>query len=254
MRQELLSIAICIIVCFFSTNSIGQDTEPKGQLWFCWEATVNPSLKSQFIDFQVDFHSLFKENGFPYTMYTWTDGNFGYYFFYPVDSYDDKSLIYDALWAVVPTWGEENFNRMWETVMSHRTYFLRSLPEISYTPEKPRLDAMDMPYAIWDILYVKPEKEMEFVEQVKKLSVLQYAQNFDDPVQMLVGDIGYEGSVYIGALKGKDPVDFWSQNQKMWELLGDEGAVIFQKMGSLVRKREFKQFWYSEELSYIPEE
>ena len=112
---------------------------------------------------------------------------------------------------------------------------------------------MDMPYAYWDILYVKPGKEMEFVELVKKLRVLQQAQSFDDPVQMLAGDIGYEGSVYIAALKGKDGVDFRIQNQKMWELMGDEGAAIFQKMGSLLRKRESKQFWYLEKLSYFPD-
>ena len=187
-------------------------------------------------------------------MYTWTDGKFGYYVFYPVDSYDDKTAIYDALGDAVPTWGEENLNRMWETVMSHRTYFLQSLPEISYNPEQPRLDEMDMPYAYWDILYVRPEKEMEFVELIKKLQILQQDQGFDDPVQMLTGDIGYEGSVYIGALKGKDPVDFRVQNQKMWELMGAEGSAIFQKMMSLLRKRESKEFWYSEELSYIPEE
>lgn len=95
-----------------------------------------------------------------------------------MDSYDDKTGIFDALGDAVPTFGGENFNRMWETVVSHRTYFLQSLPELSYIPEKPRLDVMDMPYAYWDI----------------------------------------------------------------------------QKMMSILRKRESKQFWYFEKLSYFPEE
>jgi len=31
-----------------------------------------------------------------------TDGNFHYYFFYPVESYNDKDGIYDALRAIIP--------------------------------------------------------------------------------------------------------------------------------------------------------
>ena len=84
--------------------------------------------------------------------------------------------------------------------------------------------------------------------------VLLQAQNFDDPVEMVSGDIGYEGSVYIGALIGKDGMDYRVQNQKMWELMGDEGVAIYKKMMSLLRKRESKELWYSEELSYFPQE
>lgn len=251
-RFSFIFIIAVLLATLGNIDTIAQE-ENNGQLWFCWEATVHPEMQSQFIDLQVDFHSKFKENGFPYTMYTWTDGQFGYYFFYPVDSYDDRNEIYNALWDTAPQWWEENFNRMWETVSSHRTYFLQAPSEFSYIPDQPRLDVMDMPYAFWDILYVKPEKVLEFEELLKKLLIIQQDQNFDDPVQMLIGDIGYEGSVYIGALNGKDGVDFRLQNQKMWELMGDEGAAIFQKMMSMLRKRESKQFWYSEELSYIPE-
>ena len=254
MKRFITIFIIALLLAIIGNIDTIAQEENNGQLWFCWEATVNPSLESQFIDLQLDLQSKLKEHGFPYTIYTWTDGQFGYYFFYPVDTYDDKIRIFDAFGDAVLTFGEDNFNRMWETVQSHRTYFLKSLPEISYKPEEQRLDVMDMPYAFWDILYVRPEKDGEFVELMKKLVVLQQAQGFDDPIQMLSGDIGFEGSVYIGALKGKDGIDFRTQNQKMWELLGEDGSAIFHNMLSLLRKRESKQFWYSEKLSYFPEE
>ncbi len=46
----------------------------------------------------------------------------------------------------------------------------------------------------------------------------------------------------------------WSQNKKMWELLGEEGVAIFQKLMDITNRRDYKQFWYSEKLSYYPEE
>jgi len=253
MKRIVFSfLFIALWAVFGSINASAQEGE-KGQLWFCWEATVHPELQMEFVKLQFDFHSKFKEAGFSYPLYTWTDRHFGFYFFYPVDSYDDKSKIYRELWDVIPTWGEDNLSMMWEAVESHRTYFLQSLDEISFTPENQRLDELDMPYAYWDILHVTPAKEIEFVELMKKLMALQQAQNFDDPVQMLTSDIRYEGSVYIAALKGKDPVDMRLQNQKMWGLLGDEGGAIFQKMLTLLQKRESKEFWYLEDLTYIPD-
>jgi len=252
MRQKFLSMAICLMVCFFSTTSMGQDTEPKGQLWFCWEATVYPSLNSQFIDLQVDFHALFNENDFPYTISAWTDNNFHYYFFYPVESYDDKNGIYGALGPIAQQWGEEKWNKMWETVQSHRTYFLKSLPEMSYIPEEPRLTNDEQTFAIWDMFYIRPDKDNELRALGKELSELQERKNFKDRIQMITGDLGYEGSVYIGVLYGKSPEDLWSQNKKMWELLGEEGVAIFQKWMNLASKRDYKQFWYLKELSYFP--
>ncbi len=252
MKQKLLSIAFCLIVCFTFATSSGQDSEPKGQLWFCWEATVNPTLSSQFIELQKDFQGLFKENDFPYAISGWTDNNFHYYFFYPVKSYNDKNDIYDALRTIIPQLGEEKWEKMWGTIMSHRTYFLKSLPEMSYTAEERRFSNDEMKYAIWDMLYVIPGKEDEIYALGKKLSALLMSKNYDDNIQMLEGDLGFEGSTYIGVLYGKNPADFWTQNRKMWELIGEEGQEIFNKWMSYIRKREFKQFWHLEGLSYSP--
>ena len=70
---------------------------------------------------------------------------------------------------------------------------------------------------------------------------------------MLTGDLGYDGSIYIVALYGKNPADFWTQNEKMSEQMGEEGQKIFQQWVSLAKKREYKQFWKVERLSYVAE-
>ena len=246
------SIVFVLLALLVSTFANAQE-EMDEQLWFCWEATVNPAMNSQFIDLQIEFRNPFKENGFPYTISAWTDGNFHYYFFYPVESYNDKDGIYDAIRAIIPIWGMENFLKMWETVLSHRTYFIKSQPEMSYFPEEPRLSDSEQTFAIWDMFYVRPDKEYEMQALGKDFAALLKSKNYNDVVQISTGDIGYEGSVYLGTLFGSSPKDFWSQNEKMWELLGEEGTEIFQKWMSLIWKRDFKQFWYLEELSYTPE-
>ena len=252
MNRILYFVLMMLLIDTLGSTDIHAQ-ESSGQLWFCWEATVHPDLESRFVELQASYHNTLKEHGFPYSMYTWNDSEFGYYFFYPVDSYEDKSAIYAALGEAVPSWGEDNWNRMWETVQSHRTYFLKALPEITYQPQNPRLDQMEMPYAYWDILYVIPGKEATFTELMKKLGALEKDVNYDDPIQMLTGDVGYEGSVYIGALKGKDAIDFRTSNQRMTDLIGEEWMDIFRKALTLTWKRESKEFWYLPDLSYFPE-
>ena len=119
MKRNISIFIIALLLATIGSTGANAQEENKGQLWFCWEATVQPEMQSQFVDLQVEFQSMLKENGFPYTIYARTDGKFGYYFFYPVDSYDDKSGIFDVVGTIIPKWGEENFNRMWETVISH---------------------------------------------------------------------------------------------------------------------------------------
>lgn len=252
MKRFLTVLSIALLLLAVGGPGLFAQEEKQDQLWFCWEATVHPEKQKQFVEMHLDFYSKIKESGFPYAIYTWTDGKFGYYFFYPVDSYDDKIGIWKELGEAISLWGEENFMGMWETMQSHRTYFLLAPSDLSYVPDQPRLDVMDMPYAFWDVLYIKPGKEMEFEEELKKMQAILKETNFDDPVLMLKGDIGYEGSVCIGALKGKDVSDFRAQNKKMWELLGEEGRSIFRNLMSMLRKRDFKEFWYMEKLTYIP--
>ena len=251
MNRILPFVSMMLLIATLGIADINAQ-ESSGQLWFCWEATVHPEMESQFVELQIGYHRTLKDLGFPYPMYTWNDSKFGYYFFYPVDSYEDKSAIYAALRDAVSSWGEDNWNRMWETVQSHRTYCLQSLPEISYQPKNPRLDEMEMPYAYWDILYVKPGKEIQFTELMKKLLALEKEVDYDDPIQMFTGDLGFEGSVYIGALKGIDPIDFRASNQRMIDLIGEEWIEIFRKALTLTWKRESKEFWYLPDLSYFP--
>jgi len=70
---------------------------------------------------------------------------------------------------------------------------------------------------------------------------------------MLSGDAGYEGSLYIGAIFGKNANDVWDQNDLMWELLGEKGYTIPGKIMQCVIMRDYKQLWYIEKLSYFPD-
>lgn len=253
MNRTFSSMIVFLVLSFFLLSASYAQQETNRQLWFCWEAAVNPASVSEFIELQIEYRTHFTAAGFSYPVSAWTDGLFHYYIFFPVGTYDDAKAIYSDLGKVNSLWGEDRLNKMWETVESHKTYFIRWIPEISYAPEQPRM-ADGANFGIWDILYVDPGKEMEFREAAKEFTAMLKSAGFNDPMNFFIGDHGFEATAYIGVLYGKSPSDLWSQNEKLWNQLGEEGDEVVRHIFSLLKKRDFKQLWYVKELSYDPEE
>ena len=254
MKRIVKFSGFILLILFAGYSTTQAQDQDEGQLWLVWEATLHPGEVSKFIDLQVEFRDHFRKTGFPYSISAWYGGNFDYYIFYPVKSYDDKDGIWEALWKAVDSWGDEKLAEMWTTVKSHRTYFIASLPEVSYMPEERRLKSGEIKYAVWDMFYLIPGKGQEFHKLMKEFNEHSRNNNIKERYQAITGDIGFEGSTVIVVLYGTDPADFWKHNMEMNHLLGEEVSEIFKKMMKLVDRRDFKQFWFSKELSYTPEE
>jgi hypothetical protein len=189
-----------------------------------------------------------------YPISAWTDGLFSYYFFYPVNSYDDKDEIYDQLGKAIELQGNDWLKRMFSTLDNHTTWFIRWDSELSYQPENPRRAGEEGVYCVWDMFYIDPGKEAEVRNLQKRFVSALKEKGYDDYVDTYIGELGQDGYFYMGVIFGKSPADLWAQNEVMWELLGEEGGQMFNEMRQNIKKRDFRQFWYMKELSYDPEQ
>ena len=227
----------------------------QGQLWFCWEATVNPAHLDEFMDLQLDIRKEnLKKAGLSFPISAWTDGLFHYYFFYPVESYDDKNVIYSELGKAIELQGNDWLNRMFSTLDNHTTWYIRWDPELSYSPENPRRESDEGVFCVWDMFYIDPGKEQEVRDLQHRFVTTLKEKGYDDFVATYIGELGLDGYFYMGVIFGKSPADLWAQNEKMWELLGEDGTQLFHEMRKITKRRDYKQFWYMEKLSYSPEE
>ncbi len=254
MKTKIISIAVLLLVCAGTLTTRGQETEPKEQLWYCWEAKIHPDMVDQFVGFISDQKAFFEETNNPLPYYVWENLNFHYYFFVRMNSYDDINQLSRGWGALIQKWGEEKVGKYLSTIEYSRTYFIRHKPDISYTPEKSRLTVNEAVYVIWDILYIIPGKEKEAFSLMHQFSGLIKNINFEDPIRVFAGDLGFEGSALIGVLQGESPEDFYTQNAKMFDQLGEEGEKIYNQMMKLLRKREQKELWYLKDISYEPVE
>ena len=254
--DKFFTRSILILVLLLMGNAFTQaQDESQGQLWFCWEATVNPAHLDEFMDLQLELRKTsLKEAGLSYPISAWTDGLFHYYFLYPVDTYNDKDAIYGELGKAIELQGNDWLSRMFSTLDNHTTWFIRHDPELSYKPENPRLNSGEGVYCIWDMFYIDSGKEQEARDLQKRFVTLLKEKGYDDSADIHISELGLDGYFYIAMIFGKSPADLAVQNEKMWELLGEEGSQLFHEMRKYIKKRDFKRFWYMEKLSYSPEE
>ncbi len=91
------------------------------------------------------------------------------------------------------------------------------------------------------------------LELIKEFTGVLQSKGVDNRFWSAQGDIGTEVPLYIGIMYGKDPADYWIQNKKMWEMLGEDTNEIVEEWNSYIKKSESEKLWYLSELSYIPD-
>ena len=64
--------------------------------------------------------------------------------------------------------------------------------------------------------------------------------------------MGLDGPVMVSAATANNPREFYEENAKAWEALGEEAGKIKRKMMKYVTKQEQKTGWFQKELSYTP--
>jgi hypothetical protein len=255
-RKYLTVFGIGLVLVLLILPVFSKAEEEVHRLILVREMAIKPGMVAQFRNLMKESVAKAKEYKYSYSWSTWNDGNFHYYMLMPVKDRTDIVPLFEAWNEVAKQWGEghsEMWQKLWESSDYLKDSFIWYLPNYVYIPETPRLKDDEMRYGIWDMMYIIPDKQKEFYDTLKELLALVKAKNISDNIYSYSGSWGMENPVHIGVIGGKDAGDFWSNNRKMWEALGEEAGPLWRKMVSLLKKREFRQFWYNPGLSYYPE-
>ena len=239
-------------------TTIAQAGEQKPQLYFVTQFVVKPSMVSEFETGTKEWLARDVKLKYPYPWYTRSCEDFHYIFITPVKNFADLDKMEKTDIEFMKKMGEDQFKALMKlfegTCECYHATMARSLPEISYIPENPRLKHEESNFICTDFFYIQPGKEKEFEKVCKEWVTLQKNKNIPDGYSLAVSVMGTELPLYIGNSKGKNAGDYFSQMEKNWKLLGDEGKALMKKTMALCRKIESKNSWFRPDLSYIPKE
>ncbi len=251
-----LIVGFVVILCALTT--LAQTEEQKDQFLYVNELAVKPSMVKEFEAVSEEFVALCTQHKYPYSRMTYSLNDFHYIFVWPLENYADITSWDKATNELGKKAEKEQWQALWKrSVKSYEsrhdsTYYL--IPELSYTPENPRLKSEEGNFIFWDFYYLHPGKAKEFEENIEKFISLCKSKKITEGFNTLEGDIGTERPFYAFFIIAKDAADFYTHNNKMWEMLGKEGEMLFEKMLPFVRKNEVKQGWLRPDLSYKPKE
>ena len=256
--KVIILLTVSIAVSLWALTALPQAEEQKEQLFLIQDVVVKPSMVSEYEAVVKEWTAQFKKHKFPYPCAAYSTNDFHYYFLNPIKNYADVDNWEKAWDELGKKMGKEQsqalmklFDDTWEYT-KFATYY--QVPELSYTPEKPRLKPEETKFTILHFCYIQAGKENEFEKILKEAVALYKSKNIPDGYNIFAGDTGAELPVYVIAEGGKSPSDYYSQAEKNYALLGEEEKALSKKMLAILRKYESKSGWARPDLSYMPEE
>ena len=125
-------------------------------------------------------------------------------------------------------------------------------PDLSYVPADPRIPAGEAGFVHIIRLYVQQGATDEVGELLKQISALQRRHNVRDPRNVSAQVTGSDGPLMVIAFFAKDAADFYTQNQKNTEMMGQELQGLIAQVAAHCRRIEQANYTPRPDLAYQP--
>ena len=105
----------------------------------------------------------------------------------------------------------------------------------------------------WDFYHINPDKEDEASAIGKEWHALYASKNISTAYRVYKGGLGTEMPTYVVVVSAKNAADYAAQNQKIMEMLGEEGKALNEKTMTITNSFRSVNGWFRPDLSYLPQ-
>jgi len=260
MRGKIsVFLVVGLVISLCALTTLAQAQEQKAQLYAIWDVVVKPSKVGDFEAAAKEEVALYAKYKFPYAWSVSRTFDNHYYYLFPVENFAAIDNIFTAFDKVAKMAGEE-YQEMLDLFTGTYEYVQPSVYslnyELSFFSEKQKEKAGEENFVYFDIFYLKSGKEKEVEKLMKEMIALAKKTGATEVQSWYCykGIIGAETPIYYMVTRAKNAIDYFTRNEKMWELLGEESGELYRNIMANVRKQEKKRGWFRPDLSYIPKE
>jgi len=254
--KKLRNLLLVILPGILLISGITSGKENKSQLFISNKVIVKPAEKNIYIDAAKKEKEYLLDYKYPYPSMVYSTDDNCFYYFTPINNFAEVDSIVE-IFNEIEKKDPEGFKEMLETANGTFEYMRQSFcfyrPDLSINNKNPEFPEHLGNTRIWDIHYVKPGMNQQYESIVKELKYLADKNNASQMWNIYYGTIGNEQPVYFGIGAAKNMSEFYDENNKMWEKLGEEGSQLYDKLMHCIRKREIKSGFYRKDLSYFPD-
>ncbi|MHC4785980.1 MAG: hypothetical protein ACYTE6_08425 [Planctomycetota bacterium] len=178
----------------------------------------------------------------------------GYMFVMPIDSFAAMDESHANWMEAVEIIGAENFEEIiapaMETMVRAEAFHVARMSHLCYTPENPRLKKEEIEYIHYGFYYALPGKQEELEAIAKEFAELYARHGIDTGWSFYKSVTGTDLPLYVVAVGAKSPTDYFTNQDRIRELIGEEAKEIAAKVGATLRKMEYKEGYVRPDLAY----
>lgn len=254
MKVNRLTCLVIVFLLLPSTGALCQISDQKWDLMLIREDRVYPSMTDDYEMALMDLKDLFTRNkvkGFNY--FTHLQDDYIFTHVTPLDHFKDLGKGIHSVMAQEAKDPELDLilDYLNDAIKYYRYYIVQYRPELSFIPEGDDWGT-GSPYRKWSYYYFQPGTEKEVEAVLSAWKKLYEGKGIKSGFRVFSGFLGIEQPLYILTTWAEDPLDYHEKLQNTAGLLGEEGAVLWEKMLENVNEATAIEGWFLPQYSYAP--
>jgi hypothetical protein len=250
-------VAVCFILGLLPLTSNAQTPEEakRYQMIMVIDELVHPSMKTEYYEAGKKWIAFAKDHEYPYPVNTYWTGDNHVYWSMPIQNYAEIDKIMEWSNKIMEKSPDEYkavMDAFKGTYENSRMSVYALDYEFSMIAEEKEGESEEKNFVFFDFSYFKPGYEMELNKIWEEAKAYMADKKIVQSWYAYWGWMGADGPVMVSTATAKNAREFYEENAKAWEALGEEAGKIKQKMMKYVTKQEQKTAWVQKELSYTP--
>jgi hypothetical protein len=248
-------LAVCFVVGLLPFTTNAQEPEKQYQMFLVNDDVVKPSMASKYYEASKKWVALLTKYEYPAPINVyWTDDNHVLWAT-PIRNFGDMDKlteVFNKMREKSPDEFKEAYDAFTGTYVSTRTSVYALDMKNSIIAEDAESKAEEADFVFFDIFNFEPGKDEEVEKVLNEIKAFWADKEIIQSWYMYWGVMGTDSPVLWMAASAKNVREFWAENAKMWEALGEEADKLQQKLMKYVTKEETKMAWIQKELAYKP--
>ncbi|WP_424493848.1 hypothetical protein [Salinimicrobium sp. GXAS 041] len=217
------------------------------------EDQVKPSMVKEYESVTKDFIDACQEHKVQDADWTTASINDGKYLtIVPIQEMAD--LDKNPLAPLAEKMGEENFSKIFtrfnKCYDAHRDYIVHLINDMSYMPNGLTTNTDGENYRKWHFFHVTPNNVSNLRAKMNEIKALYEKKNAKQHFRIYRNGFGTNGDYYLAVISAKDAESYAKTSRETDELLGAEGAKLFEEMMNYVHRYESKTGQMRPDLAY----
>lgn len=256
-KQVLLGLGVGV-AALGATVFAGQEHDAtKPQMFTIYKEVVAPAKTEEYetaIKHMISEFAAYNIDPEKVHFTTISGPEIGYIYVMPIDNYAAMDTMHANWEEAIEIIGKDKFEDIVaeadEAIDHVDTFQVMLRPDLSYEPEKPRLQPGEAKYVSYGFYYALPGKKDEIEKIAKQFVELYKKNNIDAGWRVYQSISGSDLPLYVVAHPAKSEADFYKDKARIDALIGDQADKLGHKVMTTIRKMEQKEGWLRPDLSY----